>query len=81
MFTNWGRGREQGLGAGGPRGHTEKHSHAKTRGGMCTPARTHTHTHTHTPQGHTEALTDPETCPGHLQELVGQTQTCRHTRG
>ena len=57
MFTNWGRNREQGLGAEGPRGHTEKHSHAKTH----RDTHTHTHTHTHTPQGYTAAQTDPET--------------------
>lgn len=50
MFTNWGKDREQGLGAGVPQGHTEKHAGA----------------HTHTPQKHTAALTDPETCPGHV---------------
>ena len=51
MFTNWGRDREQGLGAEGPWGHTEKHSHAKIHRGrhMYTPPRD-THSSTEGPR-------------------------------
>ena len=44
MFTNGDRDSEQGLGAEGPCGHTEKHSHAKIHRGrhMYTPPGTHT---------------------------------------